>query len=259
MNKVLTLTIMMLSLHSYGQIGQATTIVGQMLSSREKPDLQGNVVFSGQIYYPLGISSIISDSKTIVPPVVLSAEYGIYKNVTLGLIGGYSASQSKDYLSGGISSYDLLSVAQQLVCDTDQGLAAALGIDCSTELTNQEKYTNRVHNYLIGLQGRYCVVGNKKMNWFLGMKAGYKLSKQRQIGNTQIQVIDDITKLLSNANKFFFASTLGANIYVDKQNTMSLTPEIGYSYGFGDGISLGTKSVLLGVGFNYHLRHKTRD
>jgi hypothetical protein len=212
-------------------------------------NVQGNSYLGLQTIIPISISSVIGGGTINFPPTYASYDYGVYKNISLGGLLGYSSTTSKDLASA--SGYSLLSVVNQLLCDNDPTTAASLGINCSKTSSSVKYATNYV---LIGANAKYFIEAGEKTDVYGSATLGYKIGSNKQLNNnTNIALLNDIATAYNESSKVFVTTNIGANIYVDAAKKIAIKLEGGYGYGLGDNIVFGSRSIVLSAGLAYKL------
>ncbi len=237
---ILLFAITAFAITTQAQLGGVAMGVGsQLIGMRPKAKLQKHWMFNLQTVYSIGISNAIGGSKNILPPTFVSAEYGINTNYTVGIMLGLNKTQSKNVYNQFIDLFG------NVVDDTSSG-ARYYNI----------KYT------LLGVTGKYNFIGGPNSNLFIATRAGLKMgNKQRvNIGNSPLGTIigDPVSNAFDAATNYFFSTTFGMNAFLNKEHIFAITPEVGYGYGFGDGISFGTNSLLLSIGITYHIKPRSK-
>jgi hypothetical protein len=237
--------LMAISMVIIGSNCTAQSIGENYLRTAQPKNVAGEKYLNIQTIIPISLSSVIGGGTVNFLPTYVSYDYGVYKNITIGGLLGYSSTTSKDLASA--SGYSLLNIAQQLLCDNDPATASTLGINCS-KTSNSVKY---VTNYvLIGANAKYFVEAGAKTDVYGSASLGYKIGSNKELNNTtSIPLLNDIATAYNESSKVFVTTSIGANLYVDAAKKYAIKAEGGYGYGLGDNIVFGTRSIVLGVGF----------
>lgn len=227
----------------------AQQLVQTVLRNTKKQNVIGETFLGVQTTIPLSLNSVIgSNGKTVFPASYVYIDHGVYQNYTIGALLGYTASKSG---VTGTSEYDLLSLTQQLLCNTDSATAASLGLNCDKNSTKANVTTSYA---LIGLRGQYHVQAGKKANMYGCLTVGYKAGKIKSDGvSTTSPVLSNIVNTYNTASKIFGSTVLGVHYYIDKKNNIAVTAEAGAGYGWGDNIVIGTRTLMLNLGLTYHI------
>jgi hypothetical protein len=220
--------------------------IGESYLRNAKPkNVEGNKYLNVQTILPISISSVIGGGTVNFPPTYASYDYGVYKNITIGGLLGYSSTTSKDLASA--SGFSLLNIGQQLLCDSDPATAANLGINCSKTSSTVKYVTNYV---LIGTSAKYFVEAGEKVDVYGNATLGYKIGSNKQLSNTtSIPLLNDIATAYNESSKVFITTTIGTNLYVDAAKKFAIKAEGGYGYGLGDNIVFGSQAIVFGLGF----------
>jgi hypothetical protein len=218
----------------------------QLIMSGKRKTIEHQQFITAQAYIPINIGSVIGGGKINFPPTIIQYNHGLFNNISLGAMVGYSSTTSKE-----ISLTNLLSAGNQLICDNTPDLAASLGIDCSVKNGSVTYTTNYL---LLGASAKYFIEAGEHIDVYGNVGIGYKAgSQKKKTSITNIPIVDDVAKAYNEASKVFVITSIGTHIYLTKEKTFALTAEGGYSYGLGDDIVIGTKSIVFGIGLTYHI------
>jgi hypothetical protein len=226
----------------------------QFLLSNKRKNIEKQHFVSAQTYIPFSLGNIIGGGKINFPPTLLQYNYGVFQNISLGALLGYSSTSSKNIVGG----YEILSALEKIICDTDPATAASLGLSCNKTGSNVTIKTNYV---LLGLSGKYFIEASDMLDVYGNISAGYKAGSKQNLGSVNIDPsidaqVNQVIGAYNTATKFFVITSIGAHIYVNKPKTFAITLEGGYCYGLGDDIIIGTKAVVLSIGATYHIGGK---
>lgn len=250
MKKLITL----LSILFIGQIAQAQFgglggIAISAISGKQRAKVKKHVFVNLNTTIPFSVSSSLSGSKLILPPTYLSAEYGIYENITLGAMLGTMTTESsstierlaQDLLSGDLDTrnLDVLAVAQSIITGST---------------ATSSEYTVRNRSTLIGGSLKYNFVGGKKAILYFGNRTGIKIRNVRKeyAGNTGVELVDRVVDVAETSSGFFSSFSVGGTFFLDKKNKFGISPEVGWGPGWGDGFSITGNPVLFTIGATYH-------
>lgn len=251
MKKVIFVMIVLCSFQdSYAQGGILGGVAYGVIANRPQAKLKKHFFLNAHVTGQFGISNAIGkDSRTLVPPIYLSAEYGVYTNVTLGVFAGLAKSRS--------TSIDLYS---------DADLQSIL--DNPLSLLNYQPSGSSYYNinyYLLGMSIKYNFVGGKRTNLFIGSRSGYKIARAAETktgtghsNNILNNEFNQILGLVDNGSRFLGSAIFGGNFFLDKKMQWAITPEVGFGTGWGDGISSGLQSFLFTLGGTYHIAPRTK-
>lgn len=254
MLKTLSLLFFISIAHSgIAQTGSLGQIAMGAIGSRPKAKLQKHLLFNLNMTYPISTGNVIDGSKLKVPPIYVSAEYGIYENITIGLMGGYMKTETN-------GTIDQLANALQTGNFNDilSGLFGGL-LGGGTTSTDPYRVTNG--SILVGGTLKYNFVGNEKLNLFIANRTGLKIRtvKKEYTGDTGIELVDALVNTAESTSGIFSSFSFGGNYYLDKKKMIAISPEIGWGPGWGDGISISNNPILLTIGGTYHLRARTTN
>jgi hypothetical protein len=234
---------------------QVEGILRTLIQSGGAADTQGSFVVTGAVSVPLSASNIATQTKLLMPPTHITAEYGIFKNITAGLMLGYSATESQKFDWSDTES--LLTEAQQIACDN--GLGSTLGIDCDAVSTTSGSYTYTVKSVLLGLRADYHFNAGEKADLYTGVVGGYKFvtnqiegQKPKDAGIYGI-VGDQVGTAIETISKTFYVAHIGGRYYITPR--WAIRAEGGYGFGLGDNLSFGGAQSLIGTfGVTYRLQ-----
>jgi hypothetical protein len=249
-------SIFLLFFCSISIIVSAQSTAQQFLLSSKRKNIEKQHFITAQTYIPISLGSVLGGGKINFPPTVLQYNYGVFQNISLGALLGYSSTSSKNITSAG--GYDLLNALQKIICDTDPATATSLGLSCNKTGSDVTIKTNYV---LLGLSGKYFIEASDMLDVYGNISAGYKAGSKQNVGTVNIDPsidgqVNQIIGAYNTASKFFVVTSIGAHIYVSKPKTFAITLEGGYGYGLGDDIIIGTKAIVLSIGATYHIDGK---
>jgi hypothetical protein len=197
---------------------------------------------NGGVTFPLGLDNITNKGSVVVPPLQISADYGIANNIVAGVSLGYSQTQSatQTWEEG------VLSQAEQAACAANPDLAASLGIDCSANGESGEfKYQYRY--LMLGVKADfYFKTSNPRLNFLLGTSAGYKIVTNKIQGNANSN-----SSVFEQINRVFYSADIGVRyMFTPKWGAYFRG---GYGSGYGDNVAFGLRSILFSVGATYQI------
>jgi hypothetical protein len=235
----------LLSILCSSSIFAQTADVAAALLSGNRINMEGQQYFNIQTIVPINLSEVVGGGNVKFPPSYISYDYGIESNWTIGAFLGYSASRSKSLAT--VAGYDVLSIVEQVLCDTDPQNALSLGLNCS-KVGGNAAVVNK--NALIGANVKYFIEGNDQADVYGSLSVGGKLGGTDKVGiyNTASSELNTIIKAYDNSNKVFVLTSVGTNYYLNQPRTFALKLEVGYAYGLGDNIAIGQKALFLSLG-----------
>ena len=245
---ILLILFVILGLSTQAQFGGLSGVAISAISGKQRAKVKKHLFVNLNTTLPLSLSQSLSGSKLILPPTYLSAEYGIYQNITLGGMLGTMVSQSsgtieglaQDLLTGDLDTRNLniLDIAQTLLNN---------GSGSNTE------YQVRNRSTLIGASLKYNFVGGKKAILFFANRSGFKIRNIRKdYGTTGNQLVDQVVNVAETTSGFFSSFSVGGSFFIDSKNKFAISPELGWGPGWGDGFSITGNPILLTIGATYH-------
>lgn len=251
------LTIIIIALFigqtSFAQFGGFGGIAITAISGKQRANVKKHLFVNLNTTIPLSLSQSLSGSKLILPPTYLSAEYGVYQNITLGVMLGTMTTESsstmerlaQDILAGDIDTKNLniLNLAQTLLYGGTP--------------ESRSQYTVRNRSTMIGANIKYNFVGGKKAIYFFGNRTGIKIRNVKEnYGTTGNELVDQVVDVAESSSGFFSSFSVGGTFFLDKKNKFAISPEIGWGPGWGDGFSITGNPILFTIGATYHRRPK---
>jgi hypothetical protein len=267
MQKILYL-LFLLVFATTNSTAQVIEILKSVITAGGATETQGMVRANAGIAYPMGIQNVVTKgSEVVVPPISASIEYGLFKNVTVGILGGYCKTKTPELswekITSGETVTNILSQAQQLLCDFSPATAAAQGINCAATTTTPAKTESGTSGYaldyiLLGLKAEfYFKGGNERLMFSLGTHGGYKIVIKNPKGTEKPAgaswkdsvIGEQVATAVETVSNVFYMADLGIHY--------RFTPKWGgflrggYGYGYGDNIALGAQSVIVSAGASY--------
>jgi len=252
MKKLLTTTTVLLLFifSAHAQFGVLGGVASAAMSSQKRAHVQKHLFVNLDMTYPLSIGgNSLSGSKLVMPPIYLSADYGIRDNITIGAMVGTMTTKStgtieglaKDLLSGDldINNLNLLGIAQGIV----NGNATAA----------DTKYEVKNSSTLLGVTFKYNFTGGKKSIFYMANRTGLKIRNVRKdYGTTGNELVDKVVDVAETSSGLFSSFSFGGYFFLDAKNKFAINPEIGWGPGWGDGFSITGNPILLTIGATYH-------
>lgn len=264
MKKIITLSIF-LNVYFVAANAQIIEIVKSVITAGGATNTQGMLKANAGISYPLGIQNVITQgSEVIIPPLTMGIEYGLFKNVTIGALGGYCKTKSPELswqkITNSQQFSSILSQAQEELCNTFPAIAASNGIDCSKKNTStkEEGKTTYALEYLMaGVKAEfYFKGGSDKLLFSLGTQGGYKFITKRPTGTEKPENADwastiagEVASKIETVSNIFYVADIG--VHYQASSHWGAYVRGGYGYGYGDNIALGAKSIILSAGASY--------
>lgn len=261
-------TLFLLVFMAKSGTAQVIEILKSVITAGGATETQGMVRANAGIAYPMGIQNVVTKgSEVVVPPISASIEYGLFKNVTVGILGGYCKTKTPELswekITNGESVANILSQAQQLLCDFSPATAAAQGINCAATVTKPNTKEEGSSSYaldyiLLGLKAEfYFKGGNDKLMFSLGTHGGYKIviknpkGTEKPVGASWKDSVigEQVTNAVETVSNVFYMADLGIHYRFSPKWGGFLRG--GYGYGYGDNIALGAQSVIVSAGASY--------
>jgi hypothetical protein len=253
MKSILITLFLLATFNTFAQLGMMGNLATSLISSAPQNNLTGQFFITAAVTAPVSLSNKLTGGKIIVPPIHLTAEYGIYQNMTLGAMLGYTSSKSPtvNSLIGGTTGVlsDVSSLANTLGLNTSDILSLITGGGNLDSIKNNYNYSYNINSTLLGIIYKYNFKGGPKLNYYLGTRIGIKYTKTSKIDNVRSTATNDIiAQTAANASATFYSGMIGFNYYMDAKNQWAFTADAGGGNGLGDGIGLGNSSVFLTLG-----------
>lgn len=255
MKKLTLLTVLLcLAIITQAQFGVLGGVASGVISQRQRAQLKKHLFVNLNMTLPISLSNSLSGAKLVMPPTYVSAEYGIYDNITLGgMIGtmttessGSIQSLANDIATGNL---DINTISFQSVLDNL--------ISGTNPVGSNSNYSVRATSTLIGGSIKYNFVGGKKSNLFIANRTGIKIKNVKEdYGDTGNELVDQVVNVAESTAGFFSSFSFGGNFFLDKENKWAVSPEIGWGPGWGDGFSITGNPFLITIGATYHRKPK---
>jgi hypothetical protein len=255
MKTIITAILILITFKTNAQLGMMGNLATSLISSAPQNNLTGQLFATAAITAPVSLSNKLTGGKIIVPPIHLTVEYGIYQNMTLGAMVGYTSSKSPtvNSLIGGTN--DLLSLANTIGIDFSDVTNLLLNGSNIDSIKNNYNYSYNINSTLLGVIYKYNFKGGPKLNYYLGTRVGIKNTKTSKIDGDRTNATNDIiAQTASNASATFYSGMIGFNYYLDAKNEWAFTADAGGGNGLGDGIGLGNSSIFLTLGITKRLK-----
>ncbi len=244
---------MCMAIFTQAQFGVLGGVASGVISQRQRANLKKHLFVNLNMTLPISLGNSLTGSKLIMPPTYVSAEYGIYDNITLGAMIGTMTTASQgsiqslagDILTGDIdiNNLNILNIAQNIA----SGGGTAAG----------NNYEVRATSTLLGGTLKYNFVGGKKSNLFIANRTGIKIKNVKEdYGETGNELVDQVVNVAESTSGFFSSFSFGGNFFLDKGNKWAVSPEIGWGPGWGDGFSITGNPFLVTIGATYHRKPK---
>ena len=268
--KKIIFTLIIALFYSATSDAQVVEILKSVITAGGATETQGLVKANMGMSYPMGIQNVVTKgSEVVIPPISTSIEYGLFKNVSIGILGGYCKTKTPELSWEKITDpqtvTNILSEAQQLLCDFSPSTAAAQGINCAATTTTKGKVEEGSTAYaldyiLLGLKAEfYFKGGSDRLLFSLGTHGGYKIVIKKPQGTEKPadaswkdsvvgKQVSDAVETVSNV---FYVADLG--VHYRFSNRWGAYFRGGYGYGYGDNIALGAQSVILSAGASYQI------